>query len=158
MKILVPPRGKTNQEVSTPPEFIKAVEARFGKIDLDLAANASNHVAPRYLGPGGLAEDALAYNHWGSLNTGGLAYLNPPFAKVLPWAYRATTSRKNGLRVALLIPAAVCTDWFLEWVQPNAYVFLLTPRVFAREVRDCALCIYEPAGYRGMEPWEWKDG
>ena len=150
------PRGNTNQIVATPEDLLVAIVKRFGHIDLDLAANASNAVVPRHLGPGGLIDDALSVASWAKFNSWGLAFLNPPFANVAPWVERAARSRQLGMRVAVLVQASVCTDWFLQHVQPHAYTFALTPRPWKREVRDVALAMFEPAGYRGHEPWEWK--
>lgn len=150
------PRGKTNQVVATPPELLAAIERRFGKIDLDLAADAGNAVTPRYLGKGGLTEDALTTMSWVRFNSGGLAFLNPPFADVEPWLRHVVTAARDGMRVAVIVQAAVCTNWWIRYVGPHAYTFALTPRPWKREVRDVVLALYETAGYRGHEPWEWK--
>ncbi|MEP6651796.1 MAG: DNA N-6-adenine-methyltransferase [Myxococcales bacterium] len=145
----------SNQIVSTPRDFLLAIKRRFGPITFDLAANADNSVARKWYGPGGLAEDSLAPDiHWPSH---GLCFLNPPFKTIAPWVKKAAVQREvMGTRIALLVPAAVCTSWFVEHVAPHAYVFELTPRVFKNEIRDCLLCLYEPAGYVGRETWKWR--
>ena len=146
----------SNQDVRTPKVFLDAVVERFGNVDIDLAANAANHVVPRYLGPGSkLAEDALEVG-WMQFNRGGLAWLNPPFRRVLPWVKRCEVARASGMKIALLVPAAVCTSWMLDHVRPHAYTFELTPRVFAREIRDCVLAVFTPEGYVGRDVWRWR--
>lgn len=140
-------------EVSTPRPFLDAVEERFGPIMLDLAANESNHVVGPWFGPGSKVPDALAVR-WP--RHGGLLWCNPPFKHIEPWATKAHEEQAHGARVALLVPASVCTGWFIEHVRPYAYVLELTPRVFAKEVRDCILAIYDPAMFTGRETWKWE--
>ncbi len=147
---------KTNQVVRTPKLFLDAVVRRFGPIDVDLAANAENAVAPRWLGPGSpLAENSLVVP-WAQFNRGGLGFCNPPFKVIAPWAAQHAKARLAGMRTALLVPASICTSWYRELVAPHSYVFELFPRVFPVEIRDCLLCLYEPAGYKGRETWEWR--
>jgi hypothetical protein len=146
----------SNQDVKTPRDFLDAVVRRFGSIELDLAANEPN-VAYRWLGPGSSlgANDALEVD-WMQFNRGGLSWLNPPYKLVLPWVKKCAEARRAGMKIALLVPAAVCTDWFIDYVIPYAYVFELTPRPFKTEVRDCVLALYTPEGYVGRETWTWK--
>lgn len=145
----------SNQIVETPKEFIDAVKDRFGAISWDLAATANNAQAFGFFGPGsGVAQNAFMAQ-WDGL--GPLAWLNPPFADIEPWACKCAESVvKYRQRIAMLIPAAVCTAYFIKYVIPYAYVFELTPRVFKKEIRDCCLALYEPAGYKGRETWRWK--
>jgi len=155
-------RHQSEQCVSTPREFIEAVQTRFGTIGLDLAANESNHVVDRWYGPGSGACWDLGLGVPDSLGADwtaympGLLWLNPPFKNIAPWAAKCADERKRGARIALLVPASVCTNWFVEHVKPHAYVFELTPRVFKNEIRDCILALYEPAGYVGRETWKWR--
>lgn len=157
----------SNQNVETPLDFLRAVEDRFGAIGFDLAANEENNAVMRlghvdgqrarsyYLGPGSLLAENAFLRPWHGL--GELAWLNPPFADISPWAMRCALSRHEfKQRIALLIPASVCTSYFISHVAPHAYVFELTPRPFKAEVRDCVLALYEPALYRGRETWKWR--
>lgn len=41
-------KGTSNQDVATPREFLKVVEARFGQIGWDLAATKDNQVVSSY--------------------------------------------------------------------------------------------------------------
>lgn len=148
----------TNQIVSTPDDFIAAVEERFGKITWDLAANAQNyksHNKFRYFGPGSSVEENAFLAEWNGL--GNLAWLNPPFADIEPWARKCAESyQKFNQRIALIVPASVCTSYFVDWIDPFAYTFKVTPRPFKREVRDCILALYEPSGYTGSQTWHWR--
>ncbi len=147
------PKAASDQEVRTPRIFLDAVEKRFGKVTLDLAANAENAVCRSHFGPGSsLGEDALA-QRWDNF---GLQWLNPPFRNVRAWAEKCYEESALGSLIAMLAPASVCTDWFIEYVKPHAYVFELTPRVFKVEVRDCILALYTPEGYVGRETWRWR--
>lgn len=146
----------SNQIVSTPKEFIDAFERRFGKITWDLAANAENSKAgDRFFGPGSAHSANAFLAKWSGL--GELAWLNPPFEDIEPFCDRSADAvKKYRQRNALLIPASVCTNYFIEFVKPNAYVFELTPRVFKTKIRDCVLAMFEPAGYIGRETWKWR--
>lgn len=143
-----------NQEVATPREFLEAFEQRFGRIGFDLAANASNAVVPFYYGPGSdLGEDSLSED-WTLVREGPL-WLNPPSKTIAPWAQKAANESTQE-PIAMLVPAAVCTGWFIQHVAPHAYVFELTPRVFKAEIRDCILAMFTPEGYVGRETWRWR--
>ena len=152
---LVPAMSKpSNQEVATPREFLDAFEQRFGRIGFDLAANADNKVVPFFYGPGSdLGEDSLRED-WTLVREGPL-WLNPPFKTIAPWARKAAAESTHE-PIAMLVPAAVCTGWFVEHVAPFAYVFELTPRVFSTQIRDCILAMFTPEGYVGRETWRWK--
>jgi len=146
-----------NQVVSTPRNFLLAVEHRFGPITWDLAATSSNCVTQdgRFFGPGSTHSANAFLKPWRYL--GHMAWLNPPFADIASWArHSAEQCAKHGQRIALLAPAAVCTNYFIDWIKPNAYVFELTPRVFDVEIRDCILALFESARYIGRETWKWK--
>lgn len=144
----------SNQEVATPRDFLHAFERRFGRIGFDLAANDANKVVPYYFGPGSeLGEDSLTED-WTLLREGPL-WLNPPFKRIAPWAEKAARECTHE-PIGMLVPASVCTGWFIEHVAPNAYVFELTPRVFEVAIRDCILALFTPEGYVGRETWGWK--
>lgn len=151
----------SNEIVSTPRGFLDVVEARFGSIKWDLAANGDNDVthAGRYLGPGSIwSENTLTYD-W--TKPEGLCWLNPPFSRhtmptFLGMLEKCAQNFEQMNGILLLVPAAVCTNWFREFVAPSAYVFELSPRVFKKEVRDVILAYYHPARLVGREPWRWR--
>lgn len=60
----------------TPRPMFEALDAEFG-FDLDCAADTANHLCQRWLGPGGLVEDALTVR-WADYGRRG--YLNTPYS------------------------------------------------------------------------------
>ncbi len=145
----------TNQIVATPRDFLDVVRLRFGKLGWDVAANAENSVVDCgcFYGPGsehGL--DSLAVN-W---PTEVLNWDNPPFARIDEFSAKHVQQQARGAASLLIGPAAVCTGWFIKNVAPYAYVMLLTPRVFKKEIRDCFLAYYHPARIVGQETWRWR--
>jgi len=85
--------GKSRQDYGTPPEFLRAVERKFGQIVVDLAAHERNHVAPDYYGPhtNSLVQDWTKHE--------GVLWLNPPFGKPEPWAAKCSRSKGPGTAI-----------------------------------------------------------
>ncbi len=109
------------QAIATPWRFIHALEYRFGvDVDFDLAATAENAKAPflRYFT---LKQDSLNCD-WGmelGRGLGGngpsrLAYLNPPFAHIKPWARKLAACRWLRRLTTMLVPASYSATWFQE--------------------------------------------
>ncbi len=122
--------GASKQDYGTPPEFLRAVEARFGAITHDLAARADNRVAPGFFGP---EQDSIVQD-WTALT--GTLWLNPPFGRVAPWAAKCQRSKGPNRRIVMLTPAAVGTEWFAESVYGHARVYALRPRITFVGTRD----------------------
>lgn len=151
--------GDSVQEVGTQPEFLRAVERRFGVICFDLAANTSNAVfGDLFYGPGStIAEDALTqdWHRWA-----GLLWLNPPYDNIKAFAAKCKVEASKGATIAMLIPASVATNWFAEEIHGRAFVLPVRPRLTfvghtAPYPKDLMLCVYglaEP----GFEPWRWR--
>lgn len=155
----------SEQIVCTPRDLLDAVEARFGEMDFDLAATVENCVAPRFVedrlsfyGPGStLAEDSLLAD-WS--NRDGNLWLNPPFAKLAPWARKcAETPTGHGMRRIFLIVPLCTANWACDYVHGKALVLGLAPRVkfvghSTAFPKDMMLACY------GLEPgfgvWRWK--
>jgi phage N-6-adenine-methyltransferase len=154
-------RGRSRQDYGTPTAFLDAVVARFGALDVDLAARADNAVAPRYLGPGSaLSVDALAIDWRGVLEERGNAWSNPPFSDIAPWAQRCAAVRDRRAWTLLLVPASVGTAWFSAHVHDRAMVYFLSPRLAfggcaAPYPKDLMLAAYG-FGARGYECWRWN--
>lgn len=159
------PQQKPNvseQTVCTPKEFLTAIESLYGPIDFDLAANSENAVAPAFFGPGSfLGEDSLVID-WPIDR--GLMFLNPPFGLIKGpngFAQKACVQSSNKLcRIAMLIPAAVSTNWFADYVNNYCLVRPIRPRLtFVNHVnsypKDLMLCLYNVDGI-GFDPWKWK--
>lgn len=150
--------GKSEQAVKTQLEFVVAVQRRFGLIQWDLAADASNTLGEQgYYGPGSPDEDSLMAP-W---PIRALCWCNPPYGLIEPWARRCATQGAMGSRILLLVPASVGSRWFNLWVRPYAFVFELTPRLTFEGhqkpyPKDLVLAYFGPEGFVGREPWHWK--
>lgn len=158
--------GRSKQDYGTPWEFIRAVEARWGCLDIDLAARADNAKAPLFITP---EEDSLT-TLW-SRHSARYAWLNPPFAKLWEWAHRcrcyAEDFRKAGGRIFLLTPASIGSDWFAEHVHGKALVLGLRPRMIFDGTppnpktgkpdpypKDLMLSVFGETS--GFDTWKWK--
>lgn len=156
--------GKDSEQiVGTPPEFVAAIERRFGPIAWDLAALASNRVrqVPWY-GPGSPhGENALdPLTCWHADLNGGLGFLNPGFANAGKWAERCASESRCGARVALLTPLS-SDNWARDFVHGHAQVEGLNPRVkFVGHKTAFPKCLmlsmYGPGFAIGFEIWRWK--
>lgn len=153
--------GSSRQDYQTPPEFLTAVQLRFGitKFAIDLAATPDTAVADRFLTR---AEDALTVR-WPATGI-GWAWLNPPFAHLAPWAAKArhSTSRSKPCRTLMLVPASTGANWWRDHVHGHAQILLLNGRLtFVGESapypKDCALLIYNgPNCGVSYEIWDWR--
>lgn len=154
--MLMPNRNASKQDYATPWELIHAVEARFGKIEVDLAAHKDNHRAALWIGK---ETDSLSVQWPGDR----IMWLNPEFAKIEPWAKRCSewldAVRTTGL-ILFLTPASVGARWWREYVHERAHVYFLSPRIVFEGMtqpfpKDCSLALYghpQP----GYEIWRWK--
>jgi phage N-6-adenine-methyltransferase len=148
-------RGRSKQDVETPPEFFEAVCARFGTPTIDLAATASNTKCEVFFTP---EADSLTLD-WAEEIGDGTGWLNPPYGKLEPWARKCAEAGARGACVLMLCPASVGARWFREHVQPNALVLQLYPRIkfvghaqsYPKDVLLCAFGLSRD----GMEPWNW---
>lgn len=163
-------RGKSDQNVGTPPEFKAAVEKRFGLIDIDLAATKETALSRHewdkneafYFGPdqysSGWGSDALVID-WRTLWE-PVRWLNPPFANIGPWAKKCAECRELRAWTLLLVPYSAGTKWWNDSVRRKAMVFALFPR-FAfvghnqTYPKDLALCAYG-YGVSGEDVWFWN--
>lgn len=156
--------GNSVQSVGTPPEFLRAVEQRFGELRWDLAADETNHVTPEWSGPGSPSQPDSLAGVWRELPP-GLLWLNPPYGNIAPWAEKCSRWRfgdygnSRQQRIAFLVPASVGANWFAEHVDGKAFVLFLRPRLtFVGHKdpypKDLMLAVYgEGPGY---ECWRWS--
>jgi len=101
-------------EWTTPAPLFAALEAEFGPFDLDCAAAASTTRCARWLGPGGVAPDALT-SAWGDAAT--IGFLNPPYSRVLAFMAKAAAEvRTHRCTIVVLVPARTDTRWWHEHV------------------------------------------
>jgi len=159
------PRSE-HQDVGTPWEFIRAVEARFGPISLDLASTPSLAKAEAFITP---EEDSLK-QPWAELLAGdygpGWGWLNPQFSRVGKlWAPKVRAEALLGASILMLTPAATDSCWFRDYVNGIAtVVHPLNPRLVFEGEKDSypkplMLSVFAgvpPDGITRFEPWEWK--
>lgn len=146
--------GSSRQDYETPPEFIRAVEMRFGKLHVDLAARADNAKCERFVTP---EQDSLAVD-WSVEFRNRRGWLNPEFGDIGPWASKCSTTR--GMHIFLLTPASVGANWFADHIHGKALVLALSPRiVFVGHKqgfpKDCILSIFG-FGVAGFDVWRWR--
>jgi len=169
--------GLSKQDYSTPRDFVKAVEKRFGRIGFDLAATRFNTVADFFFGPPGetvglntttstgkwcRGVDSLALN-WSKIRGKKTnLWLNPPFGHIEPWAKKCA-EYVGPHQILFLVPASVGSEWFAKWVFNCARIHLLVGRLsfdgIAPYPKDCILCQYSGNGaIKGpeVELWRWR--
>lgn len=93
----------------------------------------------------------------------GLLWLNPPFGNIAPWARKCHEEAEKGADILLLIPAAVGSNWFQDYVHRKATVYFLNPRLSFDGKnsfpKDCVLAHYFATvkdGSFSYETWRWK--
>jgi hypothetical protein len=161
---------RSKQNYATPADFIDATKARLGitRFAHDFAADAYTKKAPTYFDE---EADALSIPKW-ELNLryqacpiSGQAWgwLNPPFTTIGSWAKRCLETKRAGGSIAFLVPAAVGSNWFRDYVDGHALVLFLNGRIHFMPDRptwgypkDCILCLYSPSIAPGYEVWTWK--
>lgn len=150
--------GRSKQDYGTPWEFIRAVEARWGCLYIDLAASAHNAKAPIWIDE----KENSFYVNWASF-AHTRAWLNPPFSNIADWAARcahlAGDFSKAGGRIFLLTPASIGTEWFADHVHRRAMVYGLRPRLTFEGTtdpypKDLMLSVFGVAP--GFDTWRWK--
>lgn len=153
------PPGESRQDYETPREFLDAVEARFGRLDVDLACRLDNAKAPRFITE---EHNSLAQPWVDTFGVDMNGWLNPPFKRIEPWAMKCRTegARLQRGRIFMLTPASVASVWFHEHVKDYAVVLALQPRItFVGEThtypKDLMLSVFG-AGLSGLQLWRWK--
>lgn len=150
--------GRSKQDYGTPWELIRAIEARFGKLTIDLAATAENKRCDRFISP---EVDSLApHVRWASYIGDGIGWLNPPFEDIAPWAEKCLSSCAN---VILLTPASIGSEWFAENVESHAAVVGLRPRLIFEGCKDpypkdCMLTLWGSVAPHlpSLSTWRWR--
>jgi phage N-6-adenine-methyltransferase len=156
--------GKSIQDYATPVNFIRAVKARWGSLDLDLAATPNNAKASRYITP---EQNSLSSETKWDVGPHVTCWLNPPFGRIEPWVRKVAEHGSHAQLILMLIPAAVGSNWWATHVHDRCIVHLLRPRLSfdgkAPYPKDCALLEYSHRIGRGekceMKPsyecWKW---
>lgn len=149
-------RGKSEQSVRTPPEFLMAVEGSFGKIMFDLAASADNSVANDWYDK----EENSLMKRWPA--TVGLHWLNPEFANIAPWAMKCAESRTPKAPITLLAPASIGSNWYWDYCHDQATTLVLHPRLrFVGHKdpypKDLMLLLYRSSPGGRIVRWYWQE-
>lgn len=156
--IIAQNKNVSEQSVGTPWEFIRAVEARFGPIVCDLAADRFNAKCDVCLTE---QDDSLSIP-WAERFPRGLLYLNPPFNNISLWAAKCAEESKRRLGfITLLVPASIGSVWYGHHVLHQAISIGLSPRMtFEGHTqpypKDLMLCVYGH-GLHGHQTWRWKE-
>ncbi len=148
--------GQSEQSVSTPPEFVIAVWRRLGIqwFTWDLAAEAHNAKAEQFY----REQDNGLTQPW---PRSGWNWLNPEFNNIAAWVKRAYEQGILGAHTAVLIPASIGANWWIEHVEGKAAIIPLNGRIVfeghtAGYPKDCALLLYGPDIEPGFLPaWDW---
>lgn len=162
--------GRSKQDLGTPFEFIRAVEARFGLLEWDLAAHAGNTKCGEFFyGPGSAHGEDTFEIDWATRHPTGTLWFNPEFGDITRAAEKcaAECRRRHGL-IAMLTPASIGTDWFAAHVHRKAFVLGLSPRMpFDGQPpnprtgkidpfpKDLMLSVFG-MGLSGFDTWRWK--
>ncbi len=150
--------GKSKQDYETPAEFIAAVERRYGPIGFDLAASQTNAKAAIFFDE---KIDALKqpWGYAGKLAV-PVAWLNPPFANIRPWAEKLDNECRFLRRWTLmLVPASMGSLWWKDHVLGKCQADGVTRMKFvgAEDAypKDLALLAYG-YGVSGHGFWQWN--
>jgi phage N-6-adenine-methyltransferase len=153
--------GRSKQDYETPRDLLDAVEARWGKLEVDLAATPENAKAPFYITP---EQNSLSLR-WPADR---VMWLNPPYGDIKPWAQACAEWTMRAAprgRILFLVPASVGASWFWKWVWSYSLVWVLTPRPsfdgkhpFPKDVMLCEFFYSYPSPDLGerLNEWRWK--
>jgi phage N-6-adenine-methyltransferase len=157
--------GRSKQAVRTPDDFFRAASERLGPFWIDLAATYRNRLRPLYYDR---KQNALVQS-WlypvgrprYSTDT-DWAWCNPPFADIAPWARKGLIEAQGGAHIAMLLPAAVGSNWWKQYVHHQAKVLLLNGRLTFKGHRTCypkdlVLVLFSPSVAFDYEVWTWRD-
>lgn len=158
-------KGNSNPNRGTPWDFIEAVEAKYGKLHLDLASSPELAKCNAYITP---EEDSFKVGWKEALDTRVMtseffpnSWLNPPFDLIKPWAKRCAEYRDR-MNIFMLVPASTGSNWFADYVFKKAHVDFLRPRlIFEGEEngfpKDLILIHYGPNVSPGFDCWRWRE-
>ena len=156
--------GKSTQTYCTPVELTRAIEKRFGKLQVDLAATSKNTRAPLYVSQD---IDSLSLD-WAAEFKNKILWLNPPYGHIAPWAEKCAKHseaiyRSSGL-LLFLTPASTGANWFIDHIYncDNARVLFLKGRLqFGNHTtpypKDCMITVFGDSHQKPkFQVWDWK--
>lgn len=151
----------TKQDYRTPPEFVGAIERKFGRIGFDLAATDGDEVGP--LGYRFTPEHNSLVQDWTKkyhdLDT-SVVWLNPPYANIRPWVAKLDAECRNLAYWTLcLVPYSAGAKWWRDHVHGKCVVYSVGRIKFVGAEwvfpKDIALLAYG-FGANGVVPlWDW---
>ena len=145
----------SEQTVGTPPDFIRALEYRFGPIAWDLCATPENSVVPGKFFD--VERDGLKQD-WGAID--GNLWCNPEFGDIPRWLRKAVEEATPRARVFVLTPASLDANWWWEFCRPHAITYSLKPRlqfVGHKNAAPKGLALHLfGMGAQGLGRWAWK--
>lgn len=161
-----------NQDLTTDPELLIAVQKRWGRLHIDLAAKDGQEVVPWHITP---EMDSLKLQ-WPLIN--GLPgdiwqgpirpWLNPPYSPdITPWAKKCeewVLQASPGSLLFFLTPASIDAEWFHQHVRGRARVLALRSRPkFSGAThgfpKPMTLSVFDanwPEQPWYVEPWDWR--
>jgi hypothetical protein len=154
---------RSRQDYGTPLELVAACTQRFGILTWDAAATADNTLVPeRFFSKTGLS--AFDADWQRAFVRSDLVWLNPEFGGIATdWAPLVSrwTRKLPWLRVLMLTPASIGSEWFQQYVHRKAMVLGLSPRlhfVGAEDPypKDCMLSCFG-FGVTGFDVWRWDE-
>jgi phage N-6-adenine-methyltransferase len=154
--------SRVTDEWSTPRDFFVKVHAHY-HFDLDAAATPENACVPRWLGPGGIVNDAMSvrWSHYGQR-----IWCNPQYSRLREFLAKGEEAMRDGTLVVFLIPARTDTKaWHnyiwdevsMDW-RHNVRVQFIRGRLkfggaTAGAPFPSALVIFDA---QGLLPLEWR--
>ncbi len=163
-------RDPQNQGHRTPPEFLHAVQRRFGRITFDLAATEDHQAlgVDYYFTPevDSLKQDWSSVDVWAMRNHElgkpppmRVSWLNPPFSHITPWVEKlATECRTLPWWTLCLVPASMGSKWWDQHVLNKCVALGVTRMTFVGSdnsyPKDLALLCYG-YGVSGHGFWDW---
>lgn len=146
-----------NQSIDTSdPILIDAVQATFGTIYLDLAAQEENVV-----GSGAyISEERDTFTvDWAAELNGGIGWLNPPVEHDLTkWTAKCVKEAAKGAKILLFTEAALDTAAFWAHLWPNSAICMLHPRLsYDHRIAPTMIAAFN-CGYahRTLNLWLWE--
>jgi phage N-6-adenine-methyltransferase len=149
------------QEWQTPPDFVAALKKEFA-IDIDVAADESNAIVPKFITK---KQNSLSTHTSWFLGMDRTAYCNPPFGQMDLWIERAIRETETlGTTALVLGMCAPSTSW---WKTAEAFtdeIRLLSPRVQFQpppgikktsNPRECALFVFRGNMKPNCHIWTW---
>ena len=151
--------GVTPQDWATPWNLFHAIEARYGKFDVDVCATHHNTKVPeKYYTPeiDGLSQD------WGTM----LCFANPPYAgDAARFARKSVQSARAGATVVMLVFVRSDTAWFQSCAPHATGIDLIKGRIaFERgsikapaPMASCLLVFTPAGGPPKLSFWDWRN-